>query len=156
MLPDVSKNPKRSQSLTVQRERRERAERKRKLNRQRKDAAIRAKYGPTGRPAPVTVKTLDGEVLKIVDQSKYRKKVYADLLEDKAREASYGSYAAYLQSGHWRALRLRALNRDGFRCRSCGSKRNLAVHHRWYVVLGAEHLSTLETLCGKCHRKIHR
>lgn len=41
----------------------------RKLYREQKKAQnIRAKYGPTRRPSPVVVKTLEGEVLYKVDQ----------------------------------------------------------------------------------------
>jgi hypothetical protein len=46
-----------------------------KTGAEQKQAAIRRKYGPAGKPAPVTVKKLDGEtgewvVEKVVDQSK--------------------------------------------------------------------------------------
>jgi hypothetical protein len=40
-------------------QKRERRERDRKLNQQEKRAAIRAKYGPSGKPAPVIVKRLN-------------------------------------------------------------------------------------------------
>jgi hypothetical protein len=51
------------------REKRERQKRKKKLNAQKKQAAIRAKYGPQRKPAKVIVKSVEtGEVIEIVDQ----------------------------------------------------------------------------------------
>lgn len=50
-------------------------DRRRQLNGQEKKAAIRAKYGASGRPALVVVKALDGEVVKVVDQSRFKPRV---------------------------------------------------------------------------------
>jgi hypothetical protein len=48
---------------------------RRKLSRQQKSAVMRAKYGPTGKPAPVVVKSLTtGEVRVVVDQSRVRRR----------------------------------------------------------------------------------
>jgi hypothetical protein len=47
----------------------------------------------------------------------------------------------------------RVLARDGRRCRGCGSKQKLAVHHRRP---GVHHPRFLITLCAACHARIHR
>lgn len=137
------------------REKRERQKRSRRLKNEKKQAAIRAKYGPKRKPAKVIVKSVEtGEVIEIVDQSAFRRG-FADSLEEKARAAGFAGYGGYLRSKHWRGLRAQVLERDGHRCRRCRTDRNLSVHHRYYDVLGAERLSSLETLCEDCHRAVH-
>jgi len=43
--------------------------RARRFNAQKREAAIRAKYGPAGKPSKVVVRSLDtGEVERVVDQ----------------------------------------------------------------------------------------
>jgi flagellar motor protein MotB len=97
------------------REKRERQKRSRRLKNEKKQAAIRAKYGPKRKPAKVIVKSVEtGEVIEIVDQSAFRRG-FADSLEEKARAAGFAGYG----------------------------------------VLGAERLSSLETLCEDCHRAVH-
>ena len=56
----------------------------------------------------------------------------------------------------WKALRLQALDRDGWQCRECGERRRLEVDH---VLPVATHphlsfdLSNLRTLCVRCHAR---
>lgn len=65
-------------------------------------------------------------------------------------------YREYLNSPIWWEKRDRILERDGWRCRKCGSGINLRVHHiRYPVVLGEEPDSDLITLCDRCHTEIH-
>lgn len=65
-------------------------------------------------------------------------------------------YRKYLQTEHWKELRLQALNRDGFRCSLCGSGARLQVHHVKYRGKPSESLlEDLETLCRDCHRMEH-
>ena len=53
-------------------------------------------------------------------------------------------------------LRLGVLNRDGWRCQSCGSMTNLDVHHaRRRSDLGDDAQENLITLCRRCHRIAH-
>lgn len=56
-------------------------------------------------------------------------------------------------------VRKEALKRDKFKCKKCGSKKNLQVHHikNWacYPTL-REELDNLITLCKRCHLKINR
>lgn len=126
-----------------------------KLKRQEKEAAFRAKYGPSGRPAPVMVKRMDGTVLGEVSPSAFRSKRAAPVLENLAAEAGFVCYAAYLQSAHWKALRRRVLNRDGWRCRLCGRKKDLQVHHDRYTNLLSDDIRWLKTVCRRCHDRIH-
>ena len=52
----------------------------------------------------------------------------------------------------WRAIRIRVLRRDAFRCRSCKKPTLGQVHHIVPSGLGgSSRLSNLITLCGKCH-----
>jgi len=59
--------------------------------------------------------------------------------------------AALRRKRAWRALRLRVIQRDGYRCGDCGrlvlDTRKLQVHHLSYDRLGCEKLSD-------CHRRI--
>lgn len=64
-------------------------------------------------------------------------------------------YAQYLQTGHWRTVRDRALRRAGFRCSKCSTKRDLQVHHLTYARRGAELDDDLEVLCRGCHLGLH-
>lgn len=135
-------------------QRKEAARAYREVKRQRGRAAVRAKYGPRGAPAPVVTRSLDtGAVIEPKPKLSKPKKRYAPGLERAARCVGYDSYADYLLSPHWRELRHCALERDGHRCR-CGHTHGLVVHHVRYR-LGREELDDLVTLCHGCHRKEH-
>jgi hypothetical protein len=75
-------------------------------------------------------------------------------LEKSARALGFDSYAAYLRSPHWRALRRQALDLAQRRC-PCGARTELQVHHLTYARLGAERLGDLAVLCRGCHRRAH-
>lgn len=49
-------------------------------------------------------------------------------------------------------MRERVLERDRFRCRACGAKSRLLVHHRDH----SNAPKVLVTLCMRCHIRIHR
>jgi len=49
-------------------------------------------------------------------------------------------------------MRERVLERDRFRCRACGARRGLLVHHR----ARDNGARALITLCIRCHVRIHR
>ncbi len=54
-------------------------------------------------------------------------------------------------------LRQQVLRRDGWHCQSCGSMRNLEVHHqRFRSQSGADSETNLITLCAACHVRVHR
>lgn len=127
------------------------------LRQQEIAAATRAKYGPLRRAAPVTIKRIeDGEVMGVVDAAKFKSREASPMLEGRARAAGFASYGAYLASGYWAGIRARVLARDGHRCVFCRSRKNLQVHHDRYEFLGSERLEFLKTICGQCHRRIHR
>ena len=72
------------------------------------------------------------------------------------REDAPVFYRVYLNSPTWRRTRNDALKRAKWTCERCGSKRDLNVHHKTYVRLGAELSSDLEVLCFGCHNEHHR
>ena len=57
----------------------------------------------------------------------------------------------------WNKLRKRRLFLDGYRCRDCGSRKNLQVHHIISIASGGEvySLDNLKTLCKECHEERH-
>jgi len=56
----------------------------------------------------------------------------------------------------YQALHRSVLERDGWRCQSCGSRAGLEVHHITpRSKLGHDAEENLITLCWECHRKIH-
>ena len=56
----------------------------------------------------------------------------------------------------YEALQKRVLARDGWRCQSCGSPKNLHVHHmKPRSELGGDVMSNLITLCVNCHEECH-
>jgi len=55
------------------------------------------------------------------------------------------------------SLRQQILRRDGWRCQSCGTMKNLEVHHRKFRShSGSDSEENLITLCTACHTKVHR
>lgn len=53
-------------------------------------------------------------------------------------------------------LKNRVLNRDGWKCQCCGSRKDLHVHHLVRrSQLGPDALENLMTLCSGCHRRVH-
>ena len=61
-----------------------------------------------------------------------------------------------LDAKAYRELCKEVLERDGWRCQSCGSLSAVEVHHqRFRSHQGADAKQNLITLCGKCHREIH-
>ena len=56
----------------------------------------------------------------------------------------------------YRRLTKRVLERDGWRCRRCGSLENLQVHHQIKrSQQGNDSLANLVTLCAHCHIAEH-
>lgn len=69
----------------------------------------------------------------------------------------YDRYSAHvIRSTRWKAVRLQAKRRDGFKCLECGSRCGLEVDHIDPVRTHPEKafdLSNLQTLCGSCHAR---
>jgi len=56
----------------------------------------------------------------------------------------------------YRRLMKRVLERDGWRCRKCGSLKDLQVHHQIRrSQQGHDALANLVTLCAYCHMAEH-
>jgi len=67
-------------------------------------------------------------------------------------------YARALRDPRWQKKRLKIFQRDGWRCRKCGStKRTLVVHHLEYTrkYPWNEPDAHLITWCERCHDKKH-
>jgi len=64
-------------------------------------------------------------------------------------------YTEYLQTKHWKNIREIALLRANHKCRMCGSKEKLQVHHNTYNNLGNERNEDLTVLCKECHEFLH-
>lgn len=57
---------------------------------------------------------------------------------------------------HYRELKGRVLERDGWRCQRCGRREQLQVHHMTRrSQAGADCEENLIVLCSRCHRSLH-
>ena len=83
---------------------------------------------------------------KLIAKSKYN-------LPTESKE----SYAEFLKTKYWAKVSARVLKRDKRRCKMCGSKKDLNVHHKTYANHFRElsHMDDLITLCRTCHKKVH-
>jgi hypothetical protein len=68
------------------------------------------------------------------------------------------NYNDFLDTPYWKAIARYVKYRSGYKCRLCGSKENLNVHHRSYEFHGQE-LQKWDTelicICKRCHEKHH-
>jgi len=64
-------------------------------------------------------------------------------------------FRAYLNSADWRRRRNRALREAWWRCKDCGARTHLEVHHLTYARLYREELADLVVLCDGCHTARH-
>lgn len=64
-------------------------------------------------------------------------------------------HAVYLESDHWRDLRLRAFFHHGKRCHQCRSPHQLQVHHLRYRSIFDVTVEDLQILCDSCHKLEH-
>jgi 5-methylcytosine-specific restriction endonuclease McrA len=61
-----------------------------------------------------------------------------------------------LDSKDYERLRLKVLERDGWKCQQCGSREQLHVHHIVHrSQCGADCEENLITLCSDCHKAAH-
>ena len=73
-------------------------------------------------------------------------------------------YEALLKTDEWHDKRKEILERDGYKCKWCGSPNNLQIHHRYYEKYpNGEKVKpwdypneALITLCDECHKKAHK
>jgi hypothetical protein len=68
------------------------------------------------------------------------------------------SYQKKLQNPKWQKKRLEILQRDDFKCQSCGAdNEELHVHHKWYEYgkdIWDYENECFQTLCHLCHNEI--
>ena len=65
-------------------------------------------------------------------------------------------YREYLHTEHYKQKRLLRIQLDDYRCKRCGSGKNLVVHHINYSRLGyPEEIDDMITLCKNCHYYVH-
>lgn len=65
-------------------------------------------------------------------------------------------YEEYLQTDHWKQVRNKRMEIDGYKCVICGATDDLQVHHCFYERLWNEDVDVdLMTLCKPCHKRIH-
>jgi hypothetical protein len=73
----------------------------------------------------------------------------------KLRALGYGSYAEYLRSEHWAAIKAKyRASKMPQRCVVCGEGW-VDLHHRSYKRIGQEHLHDLVPLCRAHHNEVH-
>lgn len=65
------------------------------------------------------------------------------------------SYHKYINSPAWFLKRKEALSYHGAKCKSCGSREHLDVHHLTYERFGHEFMKDLTILCRSCHELTH-
>ena len=73
--------------------------------------------------------------------------------------ARHGSrFYAKLDRRRWQWTRLKAFERDGWRCRECGAAGRLEAHHEPPLREGADpyDLAGIVTMCRTCHVEHHR
>jgi len=79
--------------------------------------------------------------------------------EDFAKLVCQMPYSEFLRTPYWRAVATHVKYKAGRKCQVCGSRENLAAHHRSYALHGYEHtwkgLKELTCLCDGCHKAHH-
>lgn len=64
----------------------------------------------------------------------------------------------YLNTKHWKAIRIKAFEYYNGVCQRCGdymTQNNFTIHHRSYKNLGNEKMTDLVLYCNRCHAIIH-
>jgi predicted restriction endonuclease len=62
-----------------------------------------------------------------------------------------------LPDKEYKALCLKVMNRDGYKCKFCKSRQSLSAHHIIYRSHGGDDASwNLLTLCEECHKGVHK
>ena len=95
----------------------------------------------------------------LFDTSKHGKldtKIDTEPFITKASLMSRANKRKYLQSAQWKALKVKALERDNHQCVECGSPYTLDLHHITYTRLGNERLSDVAILCREFHSQKHK
>src|SRR3989304_1626466 len=75
----------------------------------------------------------------------------------KSQQVFNATAPEFYNMAEWKEIRLKVLERDGNRCKTCGfNGRGLHVHHVEYKRNGGnEDMNNLITMCNQCHMRIH-
>lgn len=65
-------------------------------------------------------------------------------------------YERYITSAHWDARKSAYFNKFEKRCRACGSRNDMQLHHASYKRMGRELDADLVPLCQTCHSLVHQ
>lgn len=69
------------------------------------------------------------------------------------------AYHEYLDSWNWKRKSLLVKRYHNLTCQKCNKgpmlPKYLQCHHTTYIRVGSEKFEDLQSLCGKCHKKIH-
>jgi 5-methylcytosine-specific restriction endonuclease McrA len=71
------------------------------------------------------------------------------------KSLDFDSYEEYLLSSYWQEKKNWILECFEWKCKKCGRKENLNVHHKNYDSVGNENLHDVTVLCNKCHKEEH-
>ena len=93
-------------------------------------------------------------VLILIVAFSYLIKQWIFNIKRKKRRKYYNE--VYLKSDAWRRKRYVVLKRDNWLCLYCGEKAT-QVHHKRYAKknIGREPIKWLQSVCKKCHNKLH-
>ena len=93
-------------------------------------------------------------VLILIVAFSYLIKQWIFNIKRKKRRKYYNE--VYLKSDAWRRKRYVVLKRDNWLCLYCGEKAT-QVHHKRYAKknIGREPIKWLQSVCEKCHNKLH-
>lgn len=76
--------------------------------------------------------------------------------EARVRQLELEGYTSYItNSPEWQEKREERFALDNHKCQSCGTSKQLQVHHIDYNTLFNEDMYSLVTVCKSCHKKIH-
>lgn len=66
-------------------------------------------------------------------------------------------YSEFLATRYWKLVVQQVQHDAGWRCKKCGRRDHLVVHHPDYRMHGYEmyHADELQCLCSYCHDRIH-
>lgn len=70
------------------------------------------------------------------------------------RKDFFTQYNIYLNSSKWKLKRQKVLERDGYKCQACFTRKATEVHHKSYEFVYNEPLFDLVSVCKPCHEKI--
>lgn len=98
----------------------------------------------------------DGKGKRLEVRTSSETVLVSDVIQKTENETEKIDHQEYINSPKWKAKRQMVLERDNFRCRKCGTGKNLDVHHITYENIGNEPLDDLVTLCRNCHEEVHK